>query len=81
MRASLALACFVAGTVAFLRFFSLVPRLRKERVGPPPSKLHHWFPWLPDHFTPAGERLRRHMNRLTVLGWVFLIAGLLFRFL
>jgi hypothetical protein len=77
MQATLAFACFVAGAAAFLWFFSLVPRLRRERLGTPTNKLESWFPWLPGHFTPAGTRLRRQMNRLIVFGWIFLIAGLL----
>ncbi len=76
MRASLAFACFVAGTVAFVRFFYLVPRLRKEQVGAPASELQLWFPWLPGLFTPTGERLRREMKRLLLIGWAFLLAGL-----
>ncbi len=39
VRAALAFACFVAGTVAFLRFFFLIPTLGKERIGQPPSKM------------------------------------------
>jgi hypothetical protein len=79
MRASLALGCFVAGTVAFLRFFFLAPRLRRERVGAPPSKVQWWFPWLPGgRFTAVGERIRRQMNTLMLLGWAFLLAGLVF---
>ncbi len=77
MRESLAFACFVAGTVAFIRFFVLVPKLRKERVGAPASKLHYWFPWLPGSFTPAGQRIRRQMSALLVLGWILLMAGLI----
>ncbi len=74
---SLAFACFVAGTVAFIQFFTLVPRLKRERVGEPQSKLQSWFPWLPGKFTPAGQRVRRRMTALSILGWVFLMAGLI----
>lgn len=76
MQATVAFACFVAGAAAFIRFFTLVPRLRRERVGAPSTRMEAWFPWLPGHFTPAGVRLRSHMNRLILLGWFFLIAGL-----
>ncbi len=78
MRSSLAFGCFVAGTVAFVRFFMLVYRLRRERIGPPPTKVHSWFPWLPGgRFTAAGDAIRRRMNGLMLLGWAFLIAGLM----
>ena len=77
VRAALAFACFVAGTVAFLRFFFLIPTLRKERIGQLPSKIQLWIPWLPGQFTRTGARLRRQMNGLMLLGWGFLIAGLL----
>jgi hypothetical protein len=73
---SVAFACFVAGTVAFVRFFMLAPRLRRERTDPEAGKLQAGFPWLPGSFTPEGERLRRRMNGLLVVGWVFLIAGI-----
>jgi hypothetical protein len=76
MQAPVALVCFVIGMAAFFRFFYLVPRLRKERVRPPDGKLEEWFPWISGQFTPAGDRLRREMNRLMLLGWAFLIAGL-----
>ncbi len=76
VRAALAFACFVAGTVAFLRFFFLIPTLRKERIGQPPSKMQLLVPWLPGQFTRTGARLRRQMNGLMLLGWAFLIAGL-----
>ncbi len=71
----LALACFAAGAVAFGRFFFLAPRLRSERVGPPPTKMQRWFPWLPGQFTPVGEKLYKQMNGLLLIGWVLLIAG------
>ena len=74
--ASVAFACYVAGVVAFARFFLLAIRLRRERVGPPSSKALQWFPWLHGKFTDAGERLRRQMMILLVIGWVFLIAGM-----
>jgi hypothetical protein len=77
MQATLAFACFVAGAAAFVRFFFLVPRLKRERLGTPATKLESWVPWLPGHFTPAGTRLRNQMNRLILFGWIFLIAGLL----
>lgn len=73
---SVAFACFVAGTVAFVRFFVLALRLKRERTDTPSSKAQQWFPWLPGKFTPEGERLRRQMNVLLVIGWVFLLAGL-----
>jgi hypothetical protein len=76
MSASMAFACFVAGAAAFLRFFYLAFRLNRERVGPPASKLQRLFPWLPGQFTPAGEKLRKQMNVLLGLGWIFLVAGL-----
>ena len=72
----LALVCYAAGAVLFGRFFYLAPRLRSERIGPQPTKLQRWFPWLPGQFTPAGERLSREMNRLLWVGWVLLLAGL-----
>jgi hypothetical protein len=74
---SLALVCFVAGLVTFGRFFYLAPRLRSERIGPPPTKMQRWFPWLPGQFTPLGEKLYKEMNRLLWIGWVLLIAGFL----
>lgn len=77
MDRSLAFACFVAGTVAFVRFFWLVPRLRRERTGGTLTGVEKWFPWLPGRFTAAGTRLRRQMYMLLVLGWMFLVAGLL----
>ena len=70
-----AFVCFVVGTVAFIRFFLLAPRLRKERIGPPATQLELWFPWLPGKFTPEGTRLRRRMNRFLLVGWVLLVAG------
>lgn len=73
---SLAFACFVAGTVAFIRFFLLVPKLKRERIGEPATKLQDWFPWLPGNFTSAGQRVRRQMNALLIFGWILLIAGL-----
>jgi len=73
---SFAFACFVAGTVAFIRFFLLVPTLKRERIGEPTTKLQDWFPWLPGNFTPAGQRVRRQMTALLILGWILLIAGL-----
>ena len=76
MRASLAFACFVAGTVAFSRFFYLALLVSKERVGPSATRLQRWFPWLPGQFTANGERLRRKMNTLLILGWMFLLVGL-----
>jgi hypothetical protein len=72
----LALVCFAAGASAFGRFFFLAPRLRSERIGPPPTKLQSWFPWLPGRFTPAGEKLYKEMNRLLWIGWALLLAGL-----
>jgi len=80
MRSALSFGCFVAGTVAFLRFFYLVPQLRRERRGAPRSRLESWFPWVVGDLTPAGDKLRRHMNSLMVIGWVLLVAGLLLRF-
>ncbi len=74
--ASVVFACYVSGAVAFTRFFLLAVRLKKERVGPPASKAHEWFPWLPGQFTPTGQRMRRQMTMLMVLGWVFLILGM-----
>ncbi len=76
MRASLAFACFVAGTVAFCRFFYLALRVNRERVGPSATRLQRWFPWLPGQFTANGEQLRRKMNTLLILGWLFLLVGL-----
>jgi hypothetical protein len=76
VRKSVAFGCFVAGTVAFLRFFYLATKLRKERIGTPTTRAQEWFPWLPGTFTPAGQRIRRQMNGLMILGWAFLIAGL-----
>ncbi len=73
---SVAFACFVAGTVAFVRFFMLAPRLRRERTDITTGKAQAWFPWLPGSFTPEGERLRRQMNGLLLVGWVFLLAGM-----
>lgn len=75
---SLALVCYAAGAMAFIRFFVLAPRLSSERVGPPPTKMQRWFPWLPGQFTPAGARLYRHMNGLMLVGWVFLVLGVVF---
>jgi hypothetical protein len=72
----LALICYAAGAIAFGRFFFLAPRLRSERMGPPPTKLQRWFPWLPGQFTPAGEKLYKQMNGLMLAGWVLLMAGL-----
>ena len=72
----LALTCFAAGAVAFGRFFFLAPRLRSERVGPPPTRLQRWLPWLPGQFTPVGEKLYRQMNGLLLIGWVALMAGI-----
>ncbi len=77
MRAALAFAFFVAGTVAFLRFFFLIPTLKKERIGQPSSKMELWIPWLPGQFTRTGAQLRRQMNGLMLLGWAFLVAALL----
>ena len=74
---SLAFACFVAGTVAFVRFFTLAPRLKGERTDERVSKAQLWFPWLPGKFTPEGDRIRRQMNALLVIGWVFLLAGMI----
>jgi len=79
MRAAFSFTCFVTGTVVFLRFFFLVPRLRRERRGAPASRLEWWFPWLVADLTPTGERLRRHMNALMVVGWVLLVLGLVLR--
>ena len=75
MRASIAFGCYVAGAVAFLRFFWLALSLRRERVGEPASRLYAWFPWLPGEFTARGRQLRRRMNGLLLLGWLFLVAG------
>jgi hypothetical protein len=72
----LALICYTAGAVLFGRFFYLAPRLRSERIGPPPTKLQRCFPWLPGQFTPAGEKLYKQMNALMVAGWVLLMVGL-----
>jgi len=74
---SVVFACFVAGTVAFVRFFVLAPRLKHERTDTPSSKAQMWFPWLPGKFTAEGERLRRQMNVLLVIGWMFLLVGLI----
>ena len=74
---SVTFACFVAGTVAFVRFFTLARRLNRERTEAPAGKLQLWFPWLPGKFTAEGERLRRQMNVLLVIGWMFLLAGLI----
>ena len=76
MRASIAFACYVAGTVAFVQFFLLVPRLRKQQIGARTSWLHNWLPWSSVSFTPEGERLRRRMRVFVVLGWLLLIAGI-----
>ena len=62
--------------VAFVRFFYLAGKLKHERIGEPTSRAQSWFPWLPGQFTPAGQRIRRRMNGLMILGWIFLIAGL-----
>jgi hypothetical protein len=72
---SFAVACFVAGAVAFIRFFTLAPRLSRERLDEQPSRVQQWFPWVPGNFTTEGQRLRRQMNGLLVVGWVFLLAG------
>ncbi len=77
MLESVAFACFVAGTVAFVRFFVLALRLKRERTDAPSSKAQLWFSWLPGKFTAEGERLRHRMNTLLVIGWVFLLAGLI----
>jgi len=77
MKESLAFAMFVAGTVAFIRFFTLVPGLKRERIGEPTTKMQSWFPWLPGKFTPAGQRVRRRMTALLVFGWMLLVAGLI----
>jgi len=74
---SLAFACFVAGMVAFVRFFTLALRLKRERTEAPSGKAQLWFPWLPGKFTPEGDRIRRQMNALLVIGWVFLLAGMI----
>ena len=66
----------MAGTVAFVRFFLLVPRLRKLQIGSQTSWLHTWLPWSPVSLTPEGERLRRRMRVFVVLGWVMLITGI-----
>ena len=76
MLRSVAFGCYVAGTVAFLRFFYLAVKLKKERIGAPAPRAQAWFPWLPGKFTPAGERIRQRMNGLMILGWVFLLTGL-----
>ncbi len=71
----LALVCFATGAIAFGRFFFLAPRLRSERIGPPPTKMQKWFPWLPGQFTPEGARLYKQMNGLLLIGWLLLMAG------
>ncbi len=76
MMDSLALVCYAAGAMAFIRFFVLAPRLNSERVGPPPTKVQRLFPWLPGQFTQEGVRLYRHMNGLMLAGWVFLVLGI-----
>ena len=76
LSSSLSLVCFGAGLVAFVRFFRLASLLAAERIGPPPGKLLRLFPWLPGQFTAAGERLYRQMNMLLLVGWVFLMLGI-----
>jgi len=66
---------FVAGTVAFVRFFWLSLPLRKERIGEPASRLHLWFPWLPGTITPAGQRIGRQMYGPLLIGWILLLVG------
>ena len=75
LRASIAFGCFVAGAVAFLRFFWLSLSLRNERIGEPESKLQSWLPWLPGKFTSRGVQIRRRMNALLVGGWILLLVG------
>ncbi len=72
----MAFASFVAGVAAFVWFFYLARKLGKERTGPPMSRLQNWFPWLPGEFSATGEKMRRQMNILLAVGWVFLILGL-----
>jgi len=77
LRASVAFACYVAGTVAFVRFFLLVPRLRKEQIDSESNWLRAWLPWSPGSYTPEGEHLRRRMRLFVGLGWILLIAGII----
>lgn len=77
MKASVAFACYVAGTVAFVQFFLLVPRLKRQQIGSQTSWLQAWLPWAAGRFTPEGERLRRRMRGLVAIGWVLLIAGII----
>ena len=73
----LAFVCFAAGALAFGRFFFLAPRLRSQRMGPPPTCIQRWFPWMPGQFTPEGEKLHKQMNGLLFVGWILLMAGIL----
>lgn len=76
MRNILGLLSFAAGAVAFMRFFYFATRLNAERIGPPPTKLHKIFPWLPGRFTPEGQMIQRKMNGLLLLGWLLLVVGI-----
>jgi hypothetical protein len=77
MRALLPSLCFLIGAGLCIRALTLFPRLGRERIGPPVPGQSIWKGWIPGEYTAEGQRIRRSINRLLLLGYVALFAGFL----
>ena len=77
LRLLISILCYLAGAALCLRSLFLFPRLGRERMGPPLGGKPLWTGWMPGAYTKKGREIRRTINLSLVVGWVFLLVGML----
>jgi hypothetical protein len=76
MNVWLAPALFLAAFVCFVTALLIGTKLGAERLVAP-TKRQFWTGWIPGEFTPRGQRLRRRIGVLGLVGGILLASALL----